>query len=96
MLRPVLPSILLRFLRWFCHPDLIEDVEGDLSELYAERASKSKISAKIRFAADILLLIRPGMVKNFQPFNNTINYAMITNYLKIAGETPYVTKGTPY
>ncbi|MEM8566859.1 MAG: ABC transporter permease [Bacteroidota bacterium] len=93
MLRPVLPSIPLRFLRWFCHPDLIEDVEGDLSELYAERASKSKISAKIRFAADILLLIRPGMVKNFQPFNNTINYAMITNYLKIARRNALRYKG---
>ena len=24
----------IRFLRWFCHPDLLPKVEGDLHELY--------------------------------------------------------------
>jgi hypothetical protein len=33
-------KLLLRFLHWFCHPDLIEDVEGDLMELYEENVKK--------------------------------------------------------
>lgn len=73
-----------RLLRWFCHPDLLEDVEGDLAELYEERSPKGKLKANLYLFADVMLLLRPGIIKNFQPFNYLINYAMITNYLKIA------------
>ena len=28
------PKLLLAFFRWFCHPDFVEDIEGDLLERY--------------------------------------------------------------
>ena len=29
---PKLPQFPIRFLRWFCDPDILEDVEGDLAD----------------------------------------------------------------
>lgn len=60
------PSIPLHFLRWFCHPELIEDVEGDLFELYDKRLLKSAKKARIWFWMDILLLFRPGIIRNLE------------------------------
>ncbi|WP_420318000.1 ABC transporter permease [Ekhidna sp.] len=73
-----------QFLKWFCNPQLIEDVEGDLSELYAARASQNQFKAKWRYLLDVLLLFRPGIIRNFEIKNGLINTAMIKNYLKIA------------
>lgn len=78
---PRLPS---QFLKWFCHPMLIEDVEGDLSELYAERASKNKLKAKLKYFLDVMLLFRPGIIRNFEIKNGLINTSMLKNYLKSA------------
>ncbi|MEO1049635.1 MAG: ABC transporter permease [Bacteroidota bacterium] len=87
------PKIPLRFLRWFCHPDLLEDVEGDLAELFDSRLEKSRFKAKMLFVLDVLLLFRIGIIKNFKPFNSVINYAMISNFLKIARRNALRYKG---
>ncbi len=78
------PKIPLKLLKWFCKPYLIEDVEGDLSELYSERFIKNPMKAKLRYFLDVMLLFRPGIIKNFGLKNGLINTAMIKNYLKIA------------
>ncbi|MEO9482137.1 MAG: FtsX-like permease family protein [Ekhidna sp.] len=78
------PRLPARFLKWFCHPMLFEDVEGDLSELFAERASKSQLKAKVNYILDVLLLFRPGIIKNFEIKNGLINTSMLKNYLKSA------------
>lgn len=78
------PRLATRFLRWFCNPQLLEDVEGDLSELYAERKSKNPLRARFRYILDVVLLFRPGIIKNIELKNGLIHTAMIKNYLKIA------------
>lgn len=78
------PKALLRFFRWFCDPDLREDLEGDLIELYKKRAVKSSAKAKTLFFRDVLLMFRPGIIKNFEGHNNSNNYGMLKNYLKTA------------
>lgn len=87
------PKLPLRFLKWFCHPDMVEDVEGDISELFSSRSKTNKLKAKLLFAWDVLLLFRPGMIRNFEPINRIINYAMINNYLKIAKRNALRYKG---
>ena len=59
------PKIALRFLRWFCDARLLEDVEGDLMELYKTRAAVDNKKAKWLFCLDVLLLFRPGIIRNF-------------------------------
>src|SRR5688500_5705313 len=78
------PRVFLRFFRWFCHPRVKKYIEGDLLELYAERIKKSgKRKADLRFAADVILLFRPGIIKPLnepQPLNS---YGMYKNYIKV-------------
>lgn len=78
------PKIALRFLRWFCNPELVEDVEGDMSELFALRHTENKRTAKLFFLWDILLLMRPGIIKELEFTKGQNNKAMFSNYLKIA------------
>lgn len=78
------PEFPLKFLRWFCNPNLVEDVEGDVIELFHDRSEINKSKARVSFYVDVLLLFRPGIIKNFQILNNIINFSMVKNFLKIA------------
>lgn len=77
------PRWITRFLRWFCHPDLIEDVEGDLAELYTERLEISQRKARRRYLLDVLLLLRPGIVKSIKLNPIKSQNLMFKNYLKV-------------
>lgn len=88
------PKLFLHFFRWFCHPDLRAYVEGDLMELYQERRAKwGKRSADMRFASDVLLLLRPGIVRPFKGYGTLYNTVMIGNYIKIAWRNILKSKG---
>ncbi len=67
------PKYLLRFFRWFCHPDLHPFIEGDLLELNAERVKESgRRKANYKIADDVLLLFRLSIIRPFkqpQPIN---------------------------
>lgn len=75
------PKLPLRFFRWFCDPDLKEDLEGDLIELFERRTIKSERKARALFFLDVLRMLRPGIIKNFEGHKNLNNYAMLKNYL---------------
>lgn len=77
-------AVFLKFLRWFCHPELVEDVEGDLLELFDYRAGNNAFKAKFLFAFDVLLLFRPGIIRDLTYSNNFNNIDMVKNYLKSA------------
>ncbi|MEX1240041.1 MAG: permease prefix domain 2-containing transporter, partial [Cyclobacteriaceae bacterium] len=78
------PRIFLRFFRWFCHPELKKYIEGDLMELYEERLKASgKTKADIQFMIDVLLLLRPGIIKPADGYHTVNNYGMFKSYFKI-------------
>ncbi len=75
--RPTPPQLFLRFFRWFCSPDMASHIEGDMMELYYERAAqKGKFNADCKFVVDVLLLFRPGIIRqlNLQP---TFHYGIL-------------------
>lgn len=74
------PKWPLKFLRWFCDPLMIEDVEGDLTELYSIRAKERPTLAGWMFWIDVLVLFRPGVIRNFER-QKLNNYGMFKNYL---------------
>jgi ABC-type antimicrobial peptide transport system permease subunit len=78
------PKLPLNVLRWFCDPGLLEDVEGDLSELFNARASKNIRLAKLLYARDVLQLFRPGIIKKFERLNAVNNIDMLFNHLRNA------------
>ena len=75
----------IRFLRWFCPPHLLEEIEGDLLQksgrdvkTYGERR------ARRRLLWNIIRYFRPGIIlrNNFNPSCNTMY--MFGNYFKVA------------
>ncbi|WP_370088125.1 ABC transporter permease [Ekhidna sp.] len=77
------PKYPLRFFRWFCHPDYVEDIEGDLLERFEKRTNEKK-TARWLFALDVLRLFRPGIIKNFEGTKKLNNYGMFKSMIKMA------------
>jgi putative ABC transport system permease protein len=88
------PGIFLRFFRWYCHPMMLDYIEGDLFEVYKRRLQKSgKRRADVMFVIDVLLLFRPGIIRPRKESNNLIISDMLRNYLKIGWRNLIRTKG---
>ena len=78
------PKYFHRFLRWFCHPDLIKPIEGDLLELYDERVEEfGKVKANQMFRKDVLLLFRKDIIKPAGGTYRLNTYGMFKNYFKV-------------
>jgi putative ABC transport system permease protein len=78
------PKFLLALFRWYCDPMLADHIEGDILEIYKETRKRSgKTKADIRFTIDVLLLFRPGIIKQKVIGINTNNSAMFKNYFTI-------------
>jgi putative ABC transport system permease protein len=77
------PKLPLRFFRWYCHPQLLQHIEGDLMEFYHERCrQQGKRNADWHFVLDVLLLFRPSIIRPFRPPPvNTLD--MYKNYFVI-------------
>lgn len=78
------PNWALQFLRWFCDPELLPGIEGDLMELHAERlGTLGARKANRRFIGDVLLLFRPGIIKPLAGKFQINRNAMLKNYIKV-------------
>ncbi|MFY0605664.1 MAG: ABC transporter permease [Cyclobacteriaceae bacterium] len=79
------PKWALRFLHWYCHPDLLEEIEGDIYELFDRRIKTSSIAkAKRRFVWDIIRFCRWSNIKKSNSNSYQSNpLAMLKNYFKI-------------
>lgn len=79
------PKLPLRLLRWFCDPQLLTYIEGDLLELFEERVSnKGYVKAKWFLVWEVVKLFRPGIVRSFSGTYRLNQYDMFRNYIKIA------------
>ncbi|MES1220509.1 MAG: ABC transporter permease [Bacteroidota bacterium] len=83
-MKPQPPHWPLRFLRWFCREDFIDEIEGDLTEIYCRQYDASPVKAKRQFTWSVIKHFRPEFIKSvrFQIHYNTT--AMIKNYFKVA------------
>ncbi len=78
------PKVPLHFFRWYCHPEYLEDIEGDLIERFEKRVEQSKRSASWRFALDVLRLFRPGIIRPITQIQQLNRLDMFKNYYKVA------------
>jgi ABC-type antimicrobial peptide transport system permease subunit len=78
------PQLPLKVLRWFCDPELLEDVEGDLCELFLLRASRNLPLARLLYVRDVLQLFRPGIIKEFGRLNTVNTIDMLFNHIRTA------------
>ena len=72
------PALILRFFRWFCHPDYVEDIEGDLMERYDRNIKLGRYwRAKWLFLGEVVMLFRPGIIKPIEGTQKLNYYGMI-------------------
>lgn len=86
MMENLPPKWMDRFLNWFCKPELVEEITGDMRELYFERMEiQGKRQAQARYALDILRFFRSSNLRFFQSFWSIQNsISMVKSYLTIA------------
>ncbi len=77
------PEWVLRFFRWFCHPDYVEDIEGDLLERFEKRTNENE-AAKWLFTLDVLMLFRPGIIRKFGGKQKLNYHGMLKHNIKIS------------
>src|SRR6187402_474946 len=88
------PKQFLRVFRWYCHPRLMDHIEGDLIEVYRKRLHKhGKWNADARFIIDVLLLFRPGIVRRPGNYSRINNNGMYKSYFKIGWRNLAKNKG---
>lgn len=78
------PQHLIRFLRWFCREDFIEEIEGDLIELFEIQFEQASHRANWTFFWWVIRYFRPEFIKAIQPstFMNTalVKHNVIISY----------------
>ncbi len=77
------PALADRLLEWYCHPDLLEDLQGDLYERYGRHCTKyGPNRAALLYLRDVLRFIRPYTVKRKRNGSNLSPFLMFSNYFK--------------
>jgi putative ABC transport system permease protein len=77
------PALFLQFFRWYCQPEMLDYIEGDLLEVYARRVKNlGKRKADLKFIIDVLLLCRPGIIRSHQR-QQLYPYGMYKSYFRI-------------
>ena len=73
------PKYALRFLRWFCHEDYLEEIESNLVELYEVQYEESEKKARRAFYWNVLRHFRPAFIRSLQ-FDNTLTHPDMIRY----------------
>jgi len=65
------PKWATRLLTWYCRPELLEDLEGDLNEYFHRNIKKRGIfAARIIYILDVLKFFRPYTIRKPSPNKN--------------------------
>ncbi|RIV21322.1 ABC transporter permease [Fibrisoma montanum] len=89
------PPLAQRLLRWFCAPHRLDELEGDLDELFHQRVEMEGLrQARWRYWRDVLSLMRPFIIRR-QPaeYPDPLFTDMLRNYIKIAWRNLTKNKG---
>ena len=74
------PKWATRFLRWYCKNDHLDEIEGDLFELFYLRAKKSRNRASLFYVWDVIRTFRGINLKENRLLRST---GMLNSYFKI-------------
>lgn len=77
------PKWPLKFLRFFVKKEYLEEIEGDMEEIFRDNIEQLSLKkAKRIYSWEILKLFRPIIVKNLEVPQNLYQYPMFKNYFK--------------
>jgi ABC-type antimicrobial peptide transport system permease subunit len=79
------PQWPLKVLRFFLKKEYLEEIEGDMEEIFYENAEHLSIKkAKQIYTWEIIKLLRPILVKNLDFIERINQYGMLKNYFKVS------------
>ena len=77
------PKWPLRFMRIFVKKEYLEEIEGDMEELFRDHLEQQSITkAKRMYTWEMLRLLRPILIKNLAALQHLNHYPMFKNYFK--------------
>ncbi|GAB4015999.1 ABC transporter permease [Spirosoma koreense] len=72
-----------RLLRWYCRPELLEDLQGDLAEYFERNLhTKGLRQARLIYILDVLKFFRLYTLRKPEPLHLFIHWIMIGSYFK--------------
>jgi putative ABC transport system permease protein len=81
--KPYPPKWADRFLEWYCHPVVLEEIQGDIYEIFYRKSVESKRMADLQFAWNVIRFFRLKNIKrrkrNYS--TSTLSAAMVKSYL---------------
>jgi ABC-type antimicrobial peptide transport system permease subunit len=86
-MKPQPPHRALKLLRWFCREDYIEEIEGDLTEIFEQQFAESPGKAKRKFTWSVIKYFRPEFIKSFKRNHNLNHAAMFRHNLLLTYRT---------
>jgi putative ABC transport system permease protein len=79
------PKWPLRFLRFFVKKEYLEEIEGDMEELFQDNVEQFSLrKAKRIYTLEILKLFRPILIKKLAFISNLTYQGMFKNYFKVS------------
>lgn len=79
------PEWMLRLFRWYCHPDYVEDIEGDLLERFEGMQKEIGLKkAQRRFFIEVILLFRLSLIRPINRISSPIPYSMFKHNILIS------------
>lgn len=82
------PKWATRLLRWYCKPELLEDLEGDLHEYYQRNAQARGIrTAKLIYVIDVIKFFRSYTIRKPKFIDLLFHQLMIATYIKVSGRS---------
>ncbi|HMQ62990.1 MAG TPA: permease prefix domain 2-containing transporter, partial [Flavilitoribacter sp.] len=87
-IHPAPPSWPLKFLRLIIRDQYLEEIEGDMEEVYRDYLEQFPVrKARYLYALEALKLLRPALIKSPKISIQSNSPDMFANYLKIAWRT---------
>jgi putative ABC transport system permease protein len=86
-MKPSPPHSALKFLRWFCREDYIEELEGDLTEVFEKQYAQSHGKANWKFTWSVIRYFRPEFIKSFKRKQTLNHSAMFRHNLLLTYRT---------
>ncbi len=76
------------FLEWYCRPDLLEDLQGDLYEFFLRNVEfKGVKKAKLIYVVDVLKFFRPYMIRKPKFSNPLVTSNIIRSHVITSGRS---------
>jgi ABC-type antimicrobial peptide transport system permease subunit len=79
------PQWPLRLLRFVLKKKYVEEIEGDMEEIFYDNVGRLSLpKARRMYTIEMLKLLRPNLLRNLELINQLIHYSMFQNYFKVS------------